>query len=38
MTPALYLKFGAATAADELHLEEVKACVDLPPAPASREG
>jgi Cu/Ag efflux pump CusA len=25
MTPALYLKFGAATAADELHLEEVKA-------------
>jgi CzcA family heavy metal efflux pump len=24
MTPALYLKFGAATAADELHLEEAK--------------
>jgi CzcA family heavy metal efflux pump len=25
MTPALYLKYGAATAADELHLEEAKA-------------
>jgi multidrug efflux pump subunit AcrB len=24
MTPSLYLRFGAATAADELHLEEAK--------------